>query len=126
MAMARACALLLGTMLAGAAIAAPCYNDGDVVTLEGKATHQATRETDASAKPAWVLTLANPVCVMTAGAGINAKQQSTITAVQIIDSVPTENARIQLTGKLVTGNVSAYYAVPNAIWVMKERVLSGQ
>jgi hypothetical protein len=126
--MTKACvwALLISVATARAAIAAPCYSDGDVVTLEGKATRQATHESDAASKPAWVLSLSSPVCVQSAGTGQGARQQSTVSAVQIIDAVPTENARIQLTGKLVTGNVSAYYAVPTAIWVLKERVLSGQ
>jgi hypothetical protein len=60
------------------------------------------------------------------GAAAGQKQQSSIDLVQIVDTTPTENSRIQLTGKLVTGNVSGYYAVPTAIWVLKERVLSGQ
>jgi hypothetical protein len=126
--MAKACAwvLLAGAVVARSASAAPCYSDGDVVTLEGKVTRQAVREQDASGKPAWVLALSSPVCVMSAPAGQSARQQSTVTAVQIIDAVPSENARIQLTGKLVTGNVSAYYAVPTAIWVLKQRVLSAQ
>jgi hypothetical protein len=123
---ACACALLISIATAGSAAAAQCYSDGDVVTLEGKATRQATPETEAAAKPAWVLSLSSPVCVMSAAAGQSARQQSTVSAVQIIDAVPTENARIELTGKLVTGNVSGYYAVPTAIWVLKERVLSGQ
>lgn len=124
---AKACALMM-VLMAGsaAAAAAPCYNDGDVVTLEGTATRQAPHEADASAKPVWVLSLASPVCVLSASAGQGARQQSNVSAVQIIDATPTENARIQLTGKLVTGNVSSYYAVPTAIWVLKERVLSGQ
>ncbi|KND56984.1 hypothetical protein BSCH_01576c [Candidatus Paraburkholderia schumanniana] len=122
---AKACALSF-VLVASSATAAPCYSDGDVVTLEGTATRQATHEADASAKPAWVLSLASPVCVLSAGTGQGARQQSTVSAVQIIDATPTENARIQLTGKLVTGNVSGYYAVPTAIWVLKERVLSRQ
>ncbi|SAL66048.1 hypothetical protein AWB71_03909 [Caballeronia peredens] len=122
---AKACALML-MLVAGSATAAPCYSDGDVVTLEGTATRQAPHEADAAAKPAWVLALSSPVCVLSASTGQGARQQSTISAVQIIDATPTENARIQLTGKLVTGNVSSYYAVPTAIWVLKERVLSGQ
>lgn len=122
---AKACALTI-LLVARAASAAPCYSDGDVVTLEGTATRQAPHEADSSAKPAWVLSLASPVCVLSAGAGQNARQQSNVSAVQIIDATPTENARIQLTGKLVTGNVSGYYAVPTAIWVLKERVLSNQ
>jgi hypothetical protein len=64
--------------------------------------------------------------VLSASTGQNARQQSNVSAVQIIDATPTENARIQVTGKLVTGNVSGYYAVPTAIWVLKQRVLSGQ
>jgi hypothetical protein len=126
--MARTCAwaLLIWIATVRLASAAPCYNDGDVVTLEGTAVRQATRETDTSAKPAWVLALSIPVCVLSSATGNTARQESVISAVQIIDAVPTENARIQLTGKLVTGNVSTYYAVPNAIWVLKERVLSGQ
>jgi hypothetical protein len=126
--MAKACAwvLLAGAVVAGSASAAPCYSDGDVVTLEGKVTRQAAREQDASGKPAWVLALSSPMCVLSAATGQNARQQSTVTAVQIIDASPSENARIQLTGKLVTGNVSAYYAVPTAIWVLKQRVLSEQ
>jgi hypothetical protein len=125
---AKACAgaLFLWVAMSDAATAAPCYNDGDVVTLEGKATRQPTHDTDSPTKTAWVLALSSPVCVVSAGAGQSARQQSTVSAVQIIDAVPTENARIQLTGKLVTGNVSTYYAVPTAIWVLKERVLSGQ
>ncbi|WP_321801249.1 hypothetical protein [Caballeronia sp. J97] len=122
---AKASAWLL-VLMAGSAAAAPCYNDGDVVTLEGTATRQAAHEGDASAKSAWVLSLASPVCVLSAGTGQGGRQQSNVSAVQIIDATPTENARIQLTGKLVTGNVSGYYAVPTAIWVLKQRVLSGQ
>ncbi|KAK44794.1 hypothetical protein QCE73_30940 [Caballeronia sp. LZ029] len=122
---AKACAWVL-VLIAGSAAAAPCYNDGDVVTLEGTATRQAAHEGDASAKPAWVLALSGPICVLSAGTGQSARQQSNVSAVQIIDATPTENARIQVTGKLVTGNVSGYYAVPTAIWVLKQRVLSGQ
>jgi hypothetical protein len=113
-------------LMAGSAAAAPCYNDGDVVTLEGTATRQGAREADASAKPAWVLTLTSPICVTSASTGQGGRQQSTVSAVQIIDATPADNARIQLTGKLVTGNVSSYYAVPTAIWVLKQRALSGQ
>ncbi|SAK64408.1 hypothetical protein AWB79_03113 [Caballeronia hypogeia] len=123
--MRKACAWLF-LLVAGAATAAPCYNDGDVVTLEGTAARQAPHEGDVSAKTAWVLTLSSPVCVLSASAGQSGRQQSNVSAVQIIDATPTENARIQLTGKLVTGNVSGYYAVPTAIWVLKERVLSRQ
>ncbi|SAL30785.1 hypothetical protein AWB73_02624 [Caballeronia turbans] len=130
---AKACAWVL-VLMAGSAAAAPCYNDGDVVTLEGTATRQAAHEGDASAKSAWVLSLPGPICVLSAntgqgagqGAGQGGRQQSNVSAVQIIDATPTENARIQVTGKLVTGNVSGYYAVPTAIWVLKQRVLSGQ
>jgi hypothetical protein len=128
--MAKACAwvLLVGAIFAGSASAAPCYSDGDIVTLDGKVTHQATRETDPAAKPAWVLSLASPICVMSPGNGQKqgARQESTVSAVQIVDATPTENARMQITGKLVTGNLSAYYAVPTAIWVLKQRVLSEQ
>jgi hypothetical protein len=128
--MVKACAwmLLVGAVWTGSAMAAPCYSDGDIVTLDGKVTHQATRETDPSAKPAWVLSLASPICVMSTGNGQNqnTRQQSTVSAVQIVDAVPTENARMEITGKLVTGNLSAYYAVPTAIWVLKQRVLSEQ
>ena len=122
---AKACAWLL-VLMAGSAAAAPCYNDGDVVTLEGTASRQASHEGDASAKPAWVLALSGPICVLSASTGQGGRSQSNVSAVQIIDATPPENARIQLTGKLVTGNVSGYYAVPTAIWVLKERVLSGQ
>jgi hypothetical protein len=122
---AKACALMI-VLAAGPAMAAPCYSDGDVVTLEGTATRQAPHDADASSKPAWVLSLSSPVCVLSASTGQGARQQANVSAVQIIDATPTENARIQLTGKLVTGNVSGYYAVPTAIWVLKERVLSGQ
>ncbi|SPB12859.1 hypothetical protein NOV72_00163 [Caballeronia novacaledonica] len=122
---AKACAWVL-VLIAGSAAAAPCYNDGDVVTLEGTATRQAAHEGDASAKPAWVLALPGPICVLSAATGGGARTQSNVSAVQIIDATPAENARIQLTGRLVTGNVSGYYAVPTAIWVLKQRVLSGQ
>ncbi|WP_250515353.1 hypothetical protein [Caballeronia sp. INDeC2] len=122
---AKACAWVL-VLMAGSAAAAPCYNDGDVVTLEGTATRQAAHEGDASSKPAWVLSLSGPICVVSASTGQGGRQQSNVAAVQIIDATPTENARVQLTGKLVTGNVSGYYAVPTAIWVLKQRVLSGQ
>ena len=122
---AKACALVL-VLIAGSAAAAPCYNDGDVVTLEGTATRQASHEGDATAKTAWVLSLSSPICVLAASTGQGSRQQSNVSAVQIIDATPAENARIQLTGKLVTGNVSGYYAVPTAIWVLKQRVLSGQ
>ncbi|SAK50107.1 hypothetical protein AWB75_01364 [Caballeronia catudaia] len=122
---AKACAWVL-VLMAGSAVAAPCYNDGDVVMLEGTAARQASREGDASAKAAWVLSLSSPICVLSASAGQSGRQQSNVSAVQIIDATPPENARVQLTGKLVTGNVSSYYAVPTAIWVLKQRVLSGQ
>jgi hypothetical protein len=123
---AKACACLL-VLMAGSAAAAPCYSDGDVVTLEGTASRQASHEGDASAKPAWVLALSGPICVLSANSsGQGGRSQSNVSAVQIIDATPPENARIQLTGKLVTGNVSGYYAVPTAIWVLKQRVLSGQ
>ncbi|SAK47860.1 hypothetical protein [Caballeronia ptereochthonis] len=117
---------LLFVLVAGSAKAAPCYSDGDVVTLEGTATRQAPHDAEAATKPVWVLSLTSPVCVLSASTGQGARQQSNVSAVQIIDATPTENARIQLTGKLVTGNLSGYYAVPTAIWVLKERVLSGQ
>ncbi|WP_250500553.1 hypothetical protein [Caballeronia sp. GAWG1-5s-s] len=126
---AKACAwiFVLWAASAGPARAAQCYADGDIVTLEGTVTRQATHQTDPAAKPAWVLSLASPVCVVNAGSGQQGgRQQSNVSAVQIIDAEPGENARVQLTGKLVTGNVSAYYAVPTAIWVLKQRVLSGQ
>jgi hypothetical protein len=113
-------------LLTASASAAPCYTDGEVVTLEGTAVRQPSRLADAPAKPVWVLSLASPICIDSQAASPGPRQQSSVAMVQIIDAVPTENARIQLTGKLVTGNVSAYYAVPTAIWVLKERVLSGQ
>ncbi|WP_250453620.1 hypothetical protein [Caballeronia sp. ATUFL_M2_KS44] len=121
---AKACAwmLLLGLAGANAASAAPCYSDGDVVMLEGKVVRQAARQADAASKPAWVLSLASPICI----AGATAGTQSNVSAVQIVDAEPPDDARVQLTGKLVTGNVSAYYAVPTAIWVLKQRVLSGR
>jgi hypothetical protein len=125
---AKACAWMFVLLAAGAspARAASCYSDGDVVTLEGTVTRQATHQPDTTAKPAWVLSLASPVCIISATTGQGGRQQSNVSAVQIIDAEPGENARVQLTGKLVTGNVSAYYAVPTAIWVLKQRVLSGQ
>ncbi|MDR5801659.1 MULTISPECIES: hypothetical protein [unclassified Caballeronia] len=124
MANARVCMLLLCAIAAGPVCAASCYSDGDVVTLEGTAARQAPRQAEADAKPAWVLTLARPICVLSQASGQAAPQQSNVSTVQVIDAIPTENARIRLTGKLVTGNVSAYYAVPTAIWVLKERVIS--
>ncbi|VXC73587.1 conserved exported hypothetical protein [Burkholderia sp. 8Y] len=125
---AKACAWIFVLLAAGAspAWAAPCYSDGDVVTLEGTVTRQATHQTDATAKPASVLALASPVCVISETAGQGGRQQSNVSAVQIIDAELPESTRVQLTGKLVTGNVSAYYAVPTAIWVLRQRVLSGQ
>jgi hypothetical protein len=114
---ACACAFLL---LSASAAAAPCYTDGDVVTREGTAVRQPTRMTDAGSKPAWVLSLSSPICVDSPTAP-QGQRQSSVTQVQIIDTIPTENERIQLTGKLVTGNMSAYYAVPTAIWVLRER-----
>lgn len=118
--------LFLSAMSAGHALAAPCYGDGDVVTLEGTATRRAPQQqqSDAVAKPAWILSLRVPVCVLNATSGQGARQEVTVSSVQIIDAEPPENATIQLTGKLVTGNVSAYYAVPTAIWVLRQRVLS--
>ncbi|MDR5857570.1 hypothetical protein P9239_01935 [Caballeronia sp. LZ062] len=123
---ASAWMFVLAAVGASPAWAAQCYSDGDVVTLEGTVTRQATHQADADAKPALVLSLASPVCVTSAGTGQGGRQQSNVSAVQIIDAEPAERARVQLTGKLVTGNVSAYYAVPTAIWVLKQRVLSGQ
>src|SRR5690348_16585910 len=108
---AKAFAWML-VLIAGPAMAAPCYNDGDVISLEGTATRQAPHEVDPSAKPVWVLSLASPVCVLSTSTGQGARQQSNVSAVQIIDATPTERACIRLTGKLVTGNVSGYYAVP--------------
>jgi hypothetical protein len=137
---AKVCAYAF-LLLTASASAAPCYSDGDVVTLEGTATRQASRQAASQAaspaasqsqteappaKPAWVLSLASPICVDAPAAAQGQRQQSTVTVVQIIDAVPAENARIQLTGKLVTGNVSEYYAVPTAIFVLRQRVLSGQ
>jgi hypothetical protein len=126
---AKACAYAL-LLLTASVSAAPCYSDGDVVTLEGTATRQAARQAasdaSATAKPVWVLSLASPVCVEATPAAQGQRQQSIVSLVQIIDTTPTENARIQLTGKLVTGNVSGYYAVPTAIWVLRERVLRAQ
>lgn len=141
---AKACAYAF-LLLTASASAAPCYSDGDVVTLEGTATRQASRQaanqianqaasqaasqsqTEAPpAKPVWVLSLSSPICVDAPAAAQGQRQQSTVTLVQIIDAVPAENARLQLTGKLVTGNVSEYFAVPTAIFVLKQRVLSGQ
>jgi hypothetical protein len=121
----KACAYAF-LLLTASASAAPCYSDGDIVTLEGTATRQTARAAEAAAKPVWVLSLASPICVNSPGAAPGQKQRGSIDLVQIIDTTPTENTRIQLTGKLVTGNVSAYYAVPTAIWVLKQRVLSGQ
>jgi len=125
---AKACAWMFLLWAAGAtpAWAAQCYSDGDVVTLEGTVTRQPTHQPDAAAKSALVLSLKSPVCVQNAGTGEGGRQQSTVSMVQIIDAEPAESARMQLTGKLVTGNVSTYYAVPTAIWVLRQRVLSAQ
>ncbi len=93
----------------------------------GQARHRRPRVySDGSAKPALVLPLSSPICVMSAAAGQTTRQQTSVSAVQIVDAMPAENARVQLTGKLVTGNTSAYYAVPTAIWVLKQRELSAQ
>ena len=117
---AKACAwvCLLIMAAASSAWAAPCFSDGDIVMLEGKVTRQAARQADAATNRAWVLALSSPLCVANAGT------QSNVSTVQIVNAELPEDARVQLTGKLVTGNVSAYYAVPTAIWVLKQRILS--
>jgi hypothetical protein len=113
-------------LLAASVPAAPCYSDGDVVTLEGTARRQPARIANNSPKPVWVLALASPICVNIQAAANGQMRPTSVALVQIIDSTPTENVRIRLTGKLVTGNVSGYYAVPTAIWVMREHALPAQ
>lgn len=109
-------ALAGGAVWAGAASAVPCYSDGDIVTLEGKATRQPTHETDGSAKPALVLSLSESDLRDERGRRTNhASADFRLRSADRRHDACGERARSIVTGKLVTGNVSAYYAVPTAI-----------
>jgi hypothetical protein len=104
------------------AAAAPCYSDGDVVTLAGTVLRK--NAPAAAAQNVLVLSLAAPICV---GGTPNARGgQATVKELQIVGSTPDPDTTVQLTGKLVTGNVSGFYSVPTAIWVLRSRPLTSR
>lgn len=100
---------------------AACYSDGDIVTVAGTVARQTAPAGAAQNPQGLILSLPTPICV--AGAPNARGGQGMVSQLQIVGDTPEASSTVQLTGKLVTGNVSAFYAVPTAIWVLRSRPL---
>lgn len=89
-----------------------CRSADEVVTVHGVAIARPLRLADGSTRTVWVLSLNSPLCVTeTPG------QTRIVRDVQIVGQPPPPDVEIELTGRLSTGNITQYYAVPTAIAV---------
>jgi len=98
-----------------------CSKDGDVVTIQGRATSQPLELADGSLRNVWVLAAAKPICVVDSITASAAPHEMSVSRFQIIGQPPPSDTAIELTGKLSTGNITQYYLEPEAITVMSGR-----
>lgn len=115
--------VLSGSIMVGAAFLAAtpafaqpprCLANGNIVTLEGVAS----AVTSGEARPAWVLHLNRPACVVRRSGHAPVEQ---IFAIRIIGTPPPLHIPLQLTGKLLLGGTS-----PGATMFAALAVISGR
>jgi len=101
--------------LASAASAADdkaCLEQGDQVTLQGRAHAEPLTMANGTKQQVWIFETA-PVCV----------EAESTTRFQLIGKPPPAGKSIELVGVLSTRNVTQYYAVPNALTVTSGKVV---
>lgn len=104
-----------------AAYAAPCYNNGEHVTLQGKAHAHSLTLANGSVKVIWFLVISPPVCVKQYQTSGNIVQEVDVSRVRIIGLPPPSDVAIELKGTLITSNAASKYIEGVAI-----RVISGR
>jgi hypothetical protein len=96
---------------------APCYQTGDIVTFDGVAARAGSRY--GGERPAWVLNLSQPICVV----GADLRRAGT-SAIRIIGTPPPLGVSLALTGKLLLGPPAAGPVVFAALEVIRGRKIS--
>jgi hypothetical protein len=110
----------------GAAIpdATPCHHDDEIVALQGRAAPRALRLANGTVNTVWVLVTDQPVCVSQVTPTEDSPVVGMISRFEIIGQPPPADTEIELTGKLSTGNLTQYYAEPNALTVTSGRKIA--
>jgi hypothetical protein len=118
-------AAVLLIAIANPAYAETCLQDGQKVTLQGKASLMNLNMANGSTSRIYILETYHTICVNQLLGDSIVKGE--IKKFQIIGSPPPKNILIELVGVLSTGNVTQYYGVPNAIKILSGRkILSSE
>ena len=104
------------------ALAAPCFENGEVITVRGTASEQNFASAAGGAQDLWILSIDQPICVTETLVG--EVSQHTISRLQIVGMPPPANLPIELKGKLSTGNDTEFYAEPTLLQVISGRRLA--
>ena len=101
--------------LAVCADPAPCLNNADDVVIRGVAS----KESDGKENEVWVLTTETLICIHELLDAKPVKKSRTyVNRIQILGVPPPAGMLIDLKGKLITGNFTNDFAVPNSISVV--------
>jgi hypothetical protein len=114
--------MLTALLVASTAVpaAARCYQDFEQVSVRGTASRQSIDNGDGTARSAWMLTMAEPLCV----APPDYRPEVTLSQIQIVGFSPEEGVTMELTGKLVFDTTAKDAVDAVSIVPPKKKVLS--
>jgi hypothetical protein len=98
-----------------------CYSDGDVITVKGVAAANSLELANGTLTRVWLLTLDSAICVRDPISVAEAPHEMSVRRVQIIGQSPPSDSHIELAGKVSTGNITQYFAVPTSLNVIRGR-----
>lgn len=101
--------------------AKPCYEDGEHVAFTGVVGREELVMADDTATTVTILTVDAPVCIRPVP-GMGGEERRFISRFQLIDGGRVHDGQRRVQGRLSTGNVTQYYAVPDAIEVGDKEV----
>lgn len=102
-------------------VAVGCHKERDVFAIQGVATPQSLELADGSVKSVWILVADKPICVVDSVVVKSPPYEVGVSRFQIIGQPSPSNTAIELTGRLSTGNITQYYAEPEAIEAISGR-----
>lgn len=108
-------------LLASDPALAACYQDGDIVTVTGIIIDQPIELANGSKTSAPVLKTTKPICVIQENFGESPDVPANVSRLQLLGKNPVYGVMVELKGRIRTGGVSQYYAVPNALEVISGR-----
>jgi uncharacterized protein YecT (DUF1311 family) len=83
-----------------------CYNDGDVITVQGAAAAQPLKLANGQVTQGWFLITDRPICLIKFTGGNNASHEISLSRLQIVGQPPPVGVSIELTGRISAGNIS--------------------